>query len=161
MQTLAEFLGGLVTPQGRLAGQPLHIFPWQFKVVDALDGPGDLAVSMARANGKTHFSVVLSTATLVGPLMQRAAETLVVASSFEQGLILYRHTLAMLEPWIEDDTKRWKVNNSTNRASIVDKRTGAGLFVLGSDARRLAWSRADTGAWPMNLHSGLKDNATR
>lgn len=135
---LQAWIERLITPQGRNAGAVFTLFPWELDVLRALEqAAGDLAVTMARGNGKTSFFSALASAAVTGPLVQRGAETVVCASSFEQGLVLYKHTLAMLAPWLEDDPRRYRVNNSTNRANIVDKRTGAGLYVLGSDPKRL------------------------
>ena len=91
---------------------------------------------MARGNGKTTFVAALAAATLDGPLIEPMAETVVVASSFEQGLICFRHVLHFMDPVIEPEPKRWRIQDSSNRASIEDRKTGARVRVIGSDPRR-------------------------
>ena len=41
-----------------------------------------------------------------GPLVEPAAESLVVASSFEQGTICFRHILRMIQPSMAADRRR-------------------------------------------------------
>ena len=65
------------------------------------------------------------------------AECLVVASSFDQGLIAFRHILNFMRPTLEANSKRFRVQDSANRATITDRKTGALVRVLGSDPRRL------------------------
>ena len=83
----------------------------------------------------------LACAALDGPLAEPMAESLIVASSFEQGLICFRHIQAFMWPLFERNgirpRGRWRIQDSSNRASITDRRTGTMLRVLGSDPRRL------------------------
>ena len=69
------------------------------------------------------------------------AETLVVASSFDQGLLNFRHMLHFLAPTFEKygagPRGRFRIQDSANRATITDRETGAMVRVLGSDPRRL------------------------
>ena len=85
------------------------------------------------------------------------AETLVVASSFDQGLVCFRHILHFLAPAIDRDPKRWRIQDSANRATITDRETGAMVRVLGSDPRRLHGAAPkliladEVAQWPENL----------
>ena len=72
-----------------------------------------------------------------GPLVTPVAETLVVASSFEQGLPYFRYILRFLRPTFGQHPKQFRVQDSTNRASIADRETGVLLRVVGSDPLRL------------------------
>ena len=65
------------------------------------------------------------------------AECLIIASSFEQGLIIFRHIINFLEPTFERYKGRFRINNSMSRANVRDRETGAIVQVLGSDPRRL------------------------
>ena len=135
---ILDFLSTLTVSQGRHVGQPFNVLPWQRRFIrGAFSVPGDALLSLARGGGKTTFTAALGTAALDGPLVEPNAETLLVASSFEQGLVAWRHVLAFLRPAIEANPKRWRIQDSSNRASVTDRATGASLRVLGSDPRRL------------------------
>ena len=64
------------------------------------------------------------------------AESVLVASSFDQGLIAFRHVLAFMHPKLDAAPRRWRVQDSANRATITDKQTGSMIRVIGSDPRR-------------------------
>ena len=70
------------------------------------------------------------------PLGQQA-----FASSFDQGLVNFRHMLNFLTPSFErygtGPRGRFRIQDSANRATIADRETGAMVRVLGSDPRRL------------------------
>ena len=124
--------------QGPRAGEPLTLFPWQRRfLAGAFRQPGDAALTVARGAGKTTFTAGIACAALDGPLAEPGAEVLVVASSFEQGLTCFRHCLGFMRPRFEEDRRRWRIQDSANRASIEDRETGARLRVLGSDPKRM------------------------
>ena len=78
----------------------------------------------------------LGAALVDGPLVEPRAESVIVASSFEQGMVAFRHTLAFLQPAIEAEPRRFRIQDSVNRASITCRRTGAMLRCIGSDPAR-------------------------
>ena len=141
---LEDYIQGLVISQGRLAGQPFKLLPWQRRYLRGAFKPGvmDAALSCGRGSGKTTFISAIAAATVdvKGPLVQPRAESIVVASSFEQGLIAFRHILSFLQPTFEKygvgAAHRYRVQDSANRASITDTSTGAMLRVVGSDPAR-------------------------
>ena len=158
MNDLFDYLEALTIGQGREAGQKLQLYPWQKKWLRGTFGqPDDAALSLARGGGKTTFTAGIACAALDGPLVEPMAETLVVASSFDQGLVCFRHILYFLQPAIEADPKRWRIQDSANRATIADKQTGAMVRVLGSDPRRLHGAAPkliladEVAQWPENL----------
>ena len=129
-------------PQGRFMGQPFKLFPWQRRFLRGAFGqPDDAALTLGRGGGKTTFIAALAAACVDGPLAEPNAESLIVASSFDQGLICWRHILRLLAPVLERDGQgrkgRWRVQDSANRATLEDRNTGAMLRVLGSDPKRL------------------------
>ena len=131
MKDLYDFLESLVISQGRYAGENLKLFPWQKKWIRGAFGQDDdAALTLARGGGKTTLTAGLAAAALYGPLVERGAEVLVVASSFDQGLICFRHIMAFMQPEFKKDIKRWRIQDSGNRATITDKTTGAMLRVL-------------------------------
>ena len=100
-------------------------------------------MSMGRAGGKSTFCSAIACATVDadGPLVEPMAECLLVASSFDQGLICFRHMLHFREPTFDKygtgPRGRFRIQDSANRATIMDRQTGAMVRVLGSDPRRL------------------------
>ena len=144
MTTLAAAIGryisSLTIGQGRHAGKPFKLLGWQRRFLSGAFGQdGDAALSMGRGGGKTTLTAAISCATVdvEGPLVEPMAECLVVASSFDQGLICFRHILHFLKPTLERYGRRFRVQDSANRATITDRESGAMVRVLGSDPRRL------------------------
>ena len=137
---VGNYIEGLVVGQGRHAGKPFKLLGWQKRfLAGAFGNEGDAALSMARGNGKTTFTAAIACATVDvdAPLVAPMAECLLVASSFDQGLIAFRFILNFLKPTLERYGSRFRVQDSANRATITDRKTGALLRVLGSDPRRL------------------------
>ena len=141
---IAEYIRGLTIGQGRRAGERFELLSWQRRFLRGAFGQdGDAALSMGRGGGKTVLvsAIACAAVDVDGPLVEPMAETLVVGSSFEQGLIGFRHMLHFLAPSFERYGRggrgRFRVQDSANRASIQDTETGALVRVLGSDPRRL------------------------
>ena len=141
---LARYIEGLTLSQGRYAGQLFKLLPWQKRYLRGAFKPGvmDAALSCGRGQGKTTFCAAIAAATVDvgGPLVAPRAENIVVASSFEQGMIAFRHILSFLQPTFEKygvgAAHRFRVQDSANRASITDTKTGAMLRCVGSDPAR-------------------------
>ncbi len=138
---VARYIEGLTIGQGRHVGQPFALLPWQRRFVRRAFRPGvsSAALTMGRGNGKTAFCAALATPAVDvdGPLVAPNATAVIVASSFEQGKIAFRHILHFLTPSRERWPTRFRVTDHSNRAEVLDTRTGAHLRVLGSDPRRL------------------------
>ena len=137
MKGLLAYLGGLTVSQGRLAGEPLTVFPWQRRFIRGAfrRGVTTAALSVARANGKTTLVAGIAAATLDGPLVVPRGETVLVASSFEQARIAFEHIVAFMGDRLRDRT-RWRVWDTAQQARIEDRRTGARVRCVGSDPRR-------------------------
>ena len=137
---LENYIANLTITQGDGEGDPFRILPWQRAFIRGTfkKKVESAALTMARGNGKSSFIAALACAALSGPLAVKRGETIIVASSFEQGRIVFDHVLAMLRTTGEnlEDRKRWKVLDSTNRASIENKTTGARIRCIGSDPKR-------------------------
>ena len=130
--------GELTLTQGAKAGQSFTLEPWQRRFLRrAFSQPGEGALSVARGNGKTVLLAGVASACISGPLVEPHSESVIVASSFDQAMILFRHVLAFLQPFIDPDPRRYRIQDSTNRAAITDRTTGAMLSVRGSDPARL------------------------
>ena len=133
---LAAWLEGLTVTQGRLAGQPFTLAPWERRFVRGLSRAPSAALSVARGNGKSTFTAALAAAAFVGPLAEPRADVVCVASSFQQARIIFEHVLAFLRPAVERTPRRWRIQDSSNRATIEDRETGARVRCIGSDPRR-------------------------
>ena len=135
---LERYLEGLTVTQGAGAGSALALMPWQRRFLrGTFSQPGDGKLSIARGAGKSAFTSAIACAALDGPLMEPRGEVLIVASSFDQALINFRHVKGFMAPKLESEPRRWRIQDSANRATIEDRQTGALLRVLGSDPRRL------------------------
>ena len=140
MKALIDYIEGLEIGQGRHAGEKFKLLPWESRFLKhGFSTPGDAALSIARGNGKTTFFAAIASACVApgGPLNEPMAESLIVASSFDQGTIAFRHVLQFLRPSIRKYGKRFRIQDSANRATIQDRETGAMLRVLGSDPSRM------------------------
>ena len=140
-QELVSYLGGLTVTQGRLAGQPFPVFPWQKRFLRGAFAPDviEAALSVGRGNGKSTFTAGLACAVLDGPLFQPRAEVVVVASSFDQSKIIFGHVLAFLRVKYGealDDKSLWRIQDSANKAVITNRQNGVVLKCIGSDPRR-------------------------
>ena len=143
---ILRHIEGLAIAQGRYAGQPFPLHPWERQFIrGAFAQPDDAAMSLGRGNGKTTLTAAIASAAVDvdGPLVEPMAECLVVASSFDQGAnSCFRHLLAFMQPSFERHGMngrgaRFRVQDSANRATITDRETGAMVRVVGSDPRRL------------------------
>ena len=134
---LLDYLGGLIVTQGRYLGRPLEVYPWQRRFVGGLLRPTthSAGLSVGRGSGKTTLLSGIAAATLDGPLMVPRGETIIVASSFDQGRLAFEHVQAFMASKLRDK-KRWKVWDTAQQARIQDRRTGARVRVIGSDPRR-------------------------
>ena len=143
-KTVGNYIEHLTLGQGCYAGERFKLLGWQKRfLAGAFGQPGDAALTMGRAGGKSTFCSAIACAAVDanGPLVEPMAECLLVASSFDQGLVNFRHMLHFLTPSFErygtGPRGRFRIQDSANRATIADRETGAMVRVLGSDPRRL------------------------
>ena len=134
---LIRYLSDLTVSQGRLAGQPFTVLPWQGRFVRGAFAPGvqSAALSVARGDGKTALLSGIAAATLDGPLAVQRGETVIVASSFEQARIAFEHVIAFMGDKLHDKG-RWLIWSTAQQARIEDRATGARVRCIGSDPRR-------------------------
>ena len=135
---LHGWIESLTVTQGQGAGERFRLLPWERRFLAGAFTPGVQlsALSVARANGKTTLTAAVAAAVVAGPLVQARGETILCASSFSQAVICFRHVKAFLGDRLED-RKRYRVQDSQNLASIIDRETGASVKALGSDPGRL------------------------
>ena len=137
MTPLERYLSTLTVTQGRAAGDPLTVLPWQRRFIAGAfaDGVQSAALSVARGNGKSTILSGIAAATLDGPLAVPRGETVIVASSFSQARICFDHIRAFMAGRLADRT-RWRIQDTAQQASIEDRETGARVKVIGSDPKR-------------------------
>ncbi len=156
---LTNWMSELKVPSGPRAGEYFEVLPWQerfFRMVER--EPGDLALSVARGNGKTTTAAAIVTACVhpEGPLHVRGAETVIVASSVRQARIVYDDVLAMLFP--EGRPRRndatWRVRDSNQLRRVDHRPSRASVEVVGSSPRRATGLRPllvladEPASWP-------------
>ena len=113
---IERYIGGLVIGQGRHAGQPFTVLPWQRRFLrGAFAQPDDAGLSLGRGGGKTTLIAALGAACVDvgGPLVAPNAESVIVASSFDQALIAFRHALHFMRPTFEAHKRRFRVSAAT------------------------------------------------
>ena len=68
----ADYIGTLTIGQGRHAGKPFTILPWErrFLAGALAPGVGEASLSLARGGGKSTFTAALAAAALDGPLAE-------------------------------------------------------------------------------------------
>ena len=140
MKVLERYIEGLRIGQGRRAGEKFILLPWQRRFVRrAFAQEGDAVLSLGRGGGKTTLFAGIGAATVDfdGPLVAPMAGNIIVASSFAQATIAFRHVLRFLSPTLAFRPKRYRVQDSVNTASITDRKTGSSLKVIGSDPARM------------------------
>ena len=137
MRELIDYIEALTLTQGRFEGQPFRLHQWEKRFIrGAFSIDGDAGLSVARGNGKSTLIAAICCAALDGPLVVNHAETVVAASSFDQGRIIFDHVLAFMGDKLAD-RKRWRVQDSSNRAIITCRQTGASVRCIGSDPKRM------------------------
>lgn len=140
---VAEYIEGLVITQGDFAGRPFELLPYQRTFLEEALAPDveEAALSVGRGNGKSGLVAAIGCAALNGPLARPRGEVICVASSFTQARILFEDCLAFLRAKIDRYPNQWRVQDSSNIASIEYRPLGARLRALGADPRRLHGAR--------------------
>ena len=168
---IIDYLESLTVTQGVGRGLPFKVLPWERRFIRGAFGvDGDAALSVARGGGKTTLIAGIGAASVddEGPILEPRAETVIVASSFDQGKIDFNHILAFMDARGNNmtDRRRWRVQDSVNKAVIECRLTGAVVKCIGSDPKRAHGLApklviADEPAqWPSTttdaMHSALK-----
>ena len=137
MSDLIAYLSTLTVTQGRRAGQPFTVLPWQARFLRGAfaDGIQSAGLSVGRGNGKTALLAGVACAALDGPLAVPRAETIIVAASFSQARIAFDHVIAFMGDKLAD-RKVWRIADTMQNATIEHRETGAKVKVVGSDPRR-------------------------
>ena len=136
---LIDYLAGLTLAGGDHDGEAFAVLPWEKRLIrGAFGSPGDFALSLARGNGKSAVvgGLACAVADPAGPLHGTRREVVCVASSFQQGRIIFEDCLAMLRAKNGLSRKGWRVQDSANSALIEHRQSGARIRCIGSDPKR-------------------------
>ena len=141
MKALTDYIQTLTIGQGAHAGAPFKLLAWQRRFIRGAFAPDvqTAALSIARANGKSVLVAAIGAGAIdIGaPLVEPMAETVIVASSFAQGQVIFRHLRHFLAPTLAAHKGRFRVSDSMNAASVHDTATGALVRVVGNNPRTL------------------------
>ena len=132
---LADWIEGLALPD---TGETFALMPWERDFCKLLESEsGDVALSVARGNGKTALVAAIATAAVhpEGPLHRRRALTVIVAHDFKQAGIAFGDVRDMLFPDGQPG-KAWRMQDSSNARRIEHRPTGAAVEVISSNPRR-------------------------
>ena len=136
---IADYLRRLVITQGRHAGKPFEVLPWQRRFIRGAFAPGigEAALSLGRGGGKSCLIAGIGCAALDtdGPLMKPNAEVVIAASSHAQGGVIFRHVMRFLAEGI--DLGLYRRQDNVNMSTLQNRLTGTMLAVKGSDPKRL------------------------
>ena len=136
---VAEYIEqNLTVGQGRYAGQPFKLLNWQKRFLrGAFSSEGSAALTLGRGNGKSTFASAIARCCMTpdAPLHEPMADNMIVASTFAQGGVLFRHLLHFLAPELEAHKRDWRVVDSANQMLIEYKPTKARMAVLGANPK--------------------------
>lgn len=134
---IIRYLGTLTLAGGDRDGEAFEVLAWERRFVRGAFGqPGHAALTVGRGNGKSALVAGIAAAVVdpAGPLHGRRRECVAVASSFDQSKVIFEDVLAFLrERYDLGNRKRWRVQDSANRATIEWRETGARVRTIGSD----------------------------
>ena len=138
---LSKYIRTLTIGQGRHSGEAFKLLEWQRRFIRGAFSPDvqTAALSIARANGKSVLVAAIGAGAIDvdGPLVEPMAETCIVAASFQQGQVIFRHLKHFLNPTLAAHKGRFRVSDSPNVASISDRETGAQVRVMGNNSKTL------------------------
>lgn len=151
----------LRTVSGDGEGAPFKVLKWEQALLDQFStSSGDIPLSIPRGNGKSAFVAAIATAAIdpKGPLFRRNTEIDVVASSLQQGRIIFEDVLMFMRQRYGDDfpsdRNLWRIADTINHAMLTHRPSNTKFRCLGSDPRRAHGLRpylliCDEGAqWP-------------
>ena len=137
-KAVTDYIEGLTITQGRHAGKPFVLHPWQRRFVKGFTScGGDAAVTLGRGGGKSTFAGALVCCYFDGPLAQVNSEVVLVASSHNQAGVIFGHVTNFLGRERLTDRKRYRFVSTHNEHFIRDLQTGISIRSAGADSRRL------------------------
>lgn len=133
------FLSKLAIPEGKFAGRPLRLAPFQVAFIDGALAPGigTACLSVGRGNAKSALSSGLALGALLGEWdRQPRREVLVAARTVEQGRIIYQFAIGFSRS-LPEDVQRQLVFRRSPRLEVEFEGDGGGhvLRVVPADGR--------------------------
>ena len=139
---LIRYIEGLPCGDGDTIGEPYKLLKYQKSFLGGTFKPGILrsALSLGRGGGKSGLLSAICLAALLddSPLHRPGFETIAVASSFSQALLIGRSVKTSLEIMGKSFGKRgtFRVRDSQNIFEIENNDSRARFKVIGSDSKR-------------------------
>ena len=141
VMNIAQYIeSNLTIGQGRDAGKPFKLLSWQRRFLrGAFAVEGQAAMSLARANGKSTFAAAIARCALTpdAPLHEPMSDNAIIAASFAQGGVIFRHLLHFLRPELERRKQDWRLVDSANQMLIEHRPSGARMQILGHNPRTM------------------------
>ena len=117
---VVDYIEQLTISQGQLAGNPFKLLPWQRRYLkqSLQKSVTESALSMGRGGGKSTLIAGIGCAFLEADgVKQPGSEITVVASSINQGQIIFDHVLRFLEPRLKSYRKQQSEHKMQLKAS--------------------------------------------
>lgn len=134
---LIAYIGSLELVGGDHDGAPFEVLSWERRFLrGAFSRDGDCALTVGRGNGKSALVGAIASAVVDpdGPLHGRRREVVVVAASFEQSRIIFEDSVAFLASKFNlGDRRTWRKLDTSNRASLEHRPSGAKIRCVGSN----------------------------
>ena len=114
-----RFINNLKHHEGKLAGQPFKLAPWQERIVRRIYGDTDadgrrrvrtVFILLPRGNGKTTLCAALGLLHLFGPENEAAGQTVVAAADRDQASIAYNAAARM----VRQDARLSRITRATD-----------------------------------------------
>lgn len=136
----------LIVDEGPLMGQRFTVLPWQMKLLEAVASHKEVALSLARSNGKSTVVAALccSAITPGKSLFVPRGQIILTAASMQQARVAFQHIQMFMRPVMYDELDgelklrrgQWRELDNSHHMEITHKPSGTRLKVIGSDPKR-------------------------
>lgn len=138
---LITYMETLTLTGGDHDGALLKLLPWEKRFVrGAFRVRRDAALTVGRGNGKSALVAGIAAAVVdpAGPLHGRRREVVCVASSFQQGRVVFDDLVNFLRERYDLGKRQvWRLQDSANVATLEHRASGAKVRCIGSDPKRM------------------------
>ena len=135
MSSISQYIeSNLTIGQGRHAGQPFKLLPWERRFIRGAFKERTANLTVARSNGKSTLIAAIARCAMTpdAPIHSPMTDNAIVAASFAQGGVIFRHLLHFLRPEMEAHPRDWRKVDSANTMLIEHRPSGARMQVLGA-----------------------------
>ncbi len=155
-EKLKEEIESRIVNQGPLQGKNIEVIPWQMEMLAAISDHREVALTIARSNGKTTICAAIS-CSAISPgceLFIPRGQTILTAASMGQARICFEHIVMFMEPVLYETVsvvdeasgevvndrvfrrKEWRMVDNSHHMEIQHRPTRTVLRVIGSDPKR-------------------------